>query len=89
MICGLFVMPTDRKSLAKTAEVLQVFALHTHAPYVKQCRSITLPDSESRGGRAYSGYMSNLCKFYPEGCKGPFTVGVWWRQPAPDSAASL
>lgn len=84
-------MPSGDELLTKTSSRFEVFALHTHAPYVKECDVFEghdiapLPDH----GYGFHGYMSHLCKHYPAGYKGPFTLGVHWQPSAPDIPAHV
>ena len=86
MQCGLYFMPPREKTLAETASQVKLFALHTCAPYVRQPTSLSLERCATPGGgRGNLTYISELCKLYPDGYAGPFTLGVWWQDPAQQS----
>ena len=63
-----------------------MFALHTYAPYVRQCQSFGSDMGTAPGdGLGYPTYISNLCKSYPDDYEGPFTLGAWWQDLAQQS----
>lgn len=63
---------------AEVVEKLNIFSLHASAPYVRNCRIVTILNLKNLPAGCGVGW-SNLSNLLD---KEPFTLGVWWQTPS-------
>ncbi len=84
---GLYLHPPSntQKTLEDMLHQFTLFSVHTRAPYIRSCKTISLAQIKqhklaARQGLGCPDFFNNLKMDYPANYSGPFTIGVCWQE---------
>jgi len=65
--------------------------MHTCSPYIRNIRASDcseFKDAQALTWVGYDDYLDELRSLHSADYKGPFTIGVWWQEPAAAAGSS-